>query len=91
MHRSRWVDPAGYVRIGVPHDRKHCEMEHRLVMEQHLGRELGRHETVHHINGKRDDNRLCNLELWAKPHGAGQRVDKFLTGIRMFRLSAYVA
>lgn len=47
---------------------------HRIVMEETLGRELRGQETVHHINGQRDDNRPSNLELWdhAQPHG--QRV-----------------
>lgn len=37
--------------------------EHRLIMEEYLGRKLSRNEVVHHINGNKKDNRIVNLEV----------------------------
>jgi hypothetical protein len=40
-------------------------LEHRLIMEQHLGRYLEAHEVVHHIDENPNNNALSNLRLYA--------------------------
>lgn len=75
----RQITSGGYVRIlvgrGVPGSQKNGHIfEHRLVMQQHLGRALIKSENVHHVNGNRSDNRIENLELWSSSQPPGQRV-----------------
>ena len=55
------ITKEGYVVLWI--SRKEKILEHRKVMEDHLGRKLTRSEVVHHINGNNADNRLSNLEL----------------------------
>lgn len=58
------------------------QLQHRVVMEEHLGRPLWPDETVHHKNGNRSDNRLENLELWSSWQPSGQRVEDKITYAR---------
>lgn len=89
VHYARWrrngdplttyVAPAGSGSINhdgyrvIKQEHGIAKFEHRIVMEQILGRPLGRHEEVHHRNAIRADNRPENLELWIRgkqPTGA---------------------
>lgn len=64
-HQKKRTD--GYISVYYPdHPDANEEgyiMQHRLVMEKHIGRRLQKNEVVHHKNRNRSDNRIENLEL----------------------------
>lgn len=59
--RGLSAKPSGYVE----HTRGEHKgrSQHRVVMEQHIGRKLRGDEHVHHKDGNRSNNDISNLEL----------------------------
>lgn len=77
---DRRITNNGYVQLKVPGhpmaEKNGWCFEHRLVMADHLGRNLLPNETVHHIKSwEKDNNDISNLELWNRQHPAGSRVE----------------
>lgn len=73
-----WTNAEGYVFERIAPDDPMTTManngyvlQHRLVLARYLGRPLTPKETVHHINGRRGDNRIENLQLRNGKHGKG--------------------
>lgn len=81
MYREKtsrvWRD--GYIMLYLPDhplSRKKAPdygyvLEHRKVMSEHLGRDLLKHEVIHHIDGCKSNNKIDNLLLCenSKAHG----------------------
>ncbi len=67
----------GYIMVYPPHlpypgSRSDGRiLEHRLILQETLGRPLEKNETVHHKNGNTMDNRIENLQLRVGNHGKG--------------------
>lgn len=76
---EKFKDADGYIRIKMPEhpdaDRRGYVREHRIVLENKIGRRLLRREEPHHKNGVRHDNRPENLQLCAN-RSAHQKIHK---------------
>ena len=64
--RQRKTLNTGYIAIYYPEhpfNNKNYVLEHRLLMENHLGRYLNPEEVVHHLNENKTCNKIWNLFL----------------------------
>ena len=59
---GKHLSSSGYLDVLVAPCR--YKQEHRIVMENEIGRKLLNQEVVHHVNGIRSDNRIGNLILF---------------------------
>jgi hypothetical protein len=82
FYKGNWYTNSNGYMIRTVRDKdgksKHVS-QHRIVMEEVLGRKLLPNENVHHINGIKTDNRPANLELWVKTQPCGQRASDLLS------------
>lgn len=68
FHKGHIITHNGYKMVKAPkgHKRADCKgyiREHRLAMEQHIGRMLNKDEIVHHKDGDKLNNSIENLEI----------------------------
>ena len=57
---KKYIRKDGYIRVPISASGE--RFEHRVVWEKHNGK-IEKGMEIHHINGKREDNRIENLAL----------------------------
>jgi hypothetical protein len=83
---GKYVAQSGYVLVLVPgRDGNKYALEHRLVMEKHIGRRLTSNEDVHHKNGNKQDNRIENLQLMTKAQHASHHARRGEVGVLLLK------
>lgn len=66
-NKNRIITEKGYVLIYCPSNpfsKNGFILEHRLVVEEKIGRLLTKEETIHHIDGNKQNNDINNLFLF---------------------------
>ena len=69
MWRSEWILlESGYFACAVIYQdgSKAMVLQHREIMEEHLGRELDPDEVVHHKDENKTNNELTNLQVMSR-------------------------
>mgnify|MGYP003110903551 CR=1 FL=1 len=83
-HRIKHKSGNGNVRIET--------FEHRVVMEEYLGRKLAKNEQVHHINCNKTDNHIdnlwiCNRQTHLKAHASVNKLIGSLLELHIIRFN----
>ena len=87
------ISSGGYISIFKPNhpfaDVNRRVKEERLVMEAYIGRYLKKEEIVHHINRKKQDNRIENLQIVSTlEHGQiHHKGNKYALGMKLTKES----
>lgn len=70
---SRHVRPDGYIEV-CHKGKRH--LEHRLIMEKKIGRELKTNEHVHHLDGNKQNNNINNLFICSPKEHSSRHIRK---------------
>jgi len=68
---GRRIRLDGYIVIWTPNGEM---LEHRFIMEKHIGRSLSKDEIVHHKDENKQNNNLNNLEIMTRSEHASRHL-----------------
>jgi transposase-like protein len=86
-YKGGHISQNGYRRLSAPGGKQ--IMEHRKVMEEFLGRKLGKNEHVHHLNGNKLDNRIENLSIYTPDKHSKLHSKQFNDFKKMYQARIY--
>lgn len=86
-YQHKTYEENGYLcEYKQDYNKKGNVKQHRLIMENYLGRKLKDNEVVHHINGDKKDNRIENLQVMKRSeHSRYHRNKEISEGKSLFK------